>query len=88
MQNQVNEVVGVMRDNVGKVLERGDKLEDLQVSQNKNLPLVDCDFVFVCSLALIHFLLDLSYCVWLVYMSSCSVCESLVRLGHRDWQTA
>jgi len=32
VQNQVNEVVGVMKDNIGKVIDRGDKLEDLQVS--------------------------------------------------------
>lgn len=32
VQNQVNEVAGVMQDNIEKVIERGDKLEDLQVS--------------------------------------------------------
>ncbi|XP_056012774.1 vesicle-associated membrane protein 4-like [Ostrea edulis] len=30
LQHQVNEVVDVMQDNVSKVMERGDKLEDLQ----------------------------------------------------------
>ncbi|XP_002132118.2 vesicle-associated membrane protein 4-like [Ciona intestinalis] len=30
VQSQVNEVVDVMQTNIGKVLERGDKLEDLQ----------------------------------------------------------
>jgi hypothetical protein len=30
LQGQVDEVIDVMKDNVGKVLERGDRLEDLQ----------------------------------------------------------
>ncbi|XP_041368700.1 vesicle-associated membrane protein 4-like [Gigantopelta aegis] len=30
LQNQVDDVVDVMKSNVGKVLERGEKLEDLQ----------------------------------------------------------
>ncbi|CAK8675971.1 unnamed protein product [Clavelina lepadiformis] len=32
VQNQVNEVVGVMQTNIGKVMDRGERLEDLQVS--------------------------------------------------------
>ena len=30
LQGQVSEVINVMQDNIGKVLDRGDKLEDLQ----------------------------------------------------------
>ena len=30
LQGQVDEVVDVMQDNIGRVLDRGDKLEDLQ----------------------------------------------------------
>ncbi|XP_076812064.1 vesicle-associated membrane protein 4-like [Clavelina lepadiformis] len=30
VQNQVNEVVGVMQTNIGKVMDRGERLEDLQ----------------------------------------------------------
>ena len=30
LQGQVDEVVGVMKDNVAKVIDRGDRLEDLQ----------------------------------------------------------
>ena len=30
LQGQVHEVVDVMRDNIGKVMDRGDRLEDLQ----------------------------------------------------------
>lgn len=36
LQNQVDEVVGVMQNNVSKVMERGDRLEDLQ-DQSDNL---------------------------------------------------
>lgn len=35
LQNQVDEVVGVMQNNVSKVMERGDKLEDLQDQSGK-----------------------------------------------------
>ena len=31
VQNQVNEVIDVMRDNIGKVLDRGEKLSELEV---------------------------------------------------------
>jgi len=30
LKGQVDEVVGVMKDNVAKVIDRGDRLEDLQ----------------------------------------------------------
>jgi len=30
LQGQVDEVVGIMKDNVGRVIDRGDRLEDLQ----------------------------------------------------------
>lgn len=30
LQNQVDEVVDIMQSNIGKVMERGDRLEDLQ----------------------------------------------------------
>ncbi|XP_060065721.1 vesicle-associated membrane protein 4-like [Ylistrum balloti] len=30
LQNQVDDVVGIMKDNMGKVIDRGDRLEDLQ----------------------------------------------------------
>jgi hypothetical protein len=30
LQNQVDEVVDIMQSNIGKVMERGEKLEDLQ----------------------------------------------------------
>ena len=30
VQNQVSGVINTMKDNIGKVLERGDKLEDLE----------------------------------------------------------
>lgn len=36
LQGQVDEVIDVMKDNVGKVLERGDRLEDLQ-DKSENL---------------------------------------------------
>ena len=32
VQNQVRDVVGVMKQNIEKVVERGDNLNDLQVS--------------------------------------------------------
>lgn len=35
LQNQVDEVMGVMQNNVSKVMERGDKLEDLQDQSGK-----------------------------------------------------
>lgn len=35
LQNQVDEVVGVMQNNVSKVMERGDRLEDLQDQSGK-----------------------------------------------------
>ena len=31
VQSQVNEVIDVMRDNIGKVLDRGEKLSELEV---------------------------------------------------------
>ncbi|XP_074654382.1 vesicle-associated membrane protein 4-like [Tubulanus polymorphus] len=36
LQGQVDEVVDVMQDNIGKVLDRGDRLEDLQ-DKSENL---------------------------------------------------
>ncbi|XP_033763168.1 vesicle-associated membrane protein 4-like [Pecten maximus] len=30
LQNQVDDVVGIMKDNMGRVIDRGDRLEDLQ----------------------------------------------------------
>lgn len=35
LQNQVGEVVDVMQNNVSRVMERGDKLEDLQDKSGK-----------------------------------------------------
>ena len=37
LQGQVHEVVDVMRDNIGKVMERGDRLEDLQDKSGESL---------------------------------------------------
>lgn len=31
VQGQVNEVIDVMRDNIGKVLDRGEKLSELEI---------------------------------------------------------
>ncbi|KAK7868058.1 hypothetical protein R5R35_007505 [Gryllus longicercus] len=35
VQAQIAEVTGVMRDNVGKIMERGDQLENLQVASDR-----------------------------------------------------
>ena len=37
VQNQVDEVVDIMQTNIGRVMERGDQLEDLQDKSGKNL---------------------------------------------------
>ena len=45
LQNQVDDVVDVMKSNVGKVLERGEKLEDLQDKSGWLIVLI-CLFIY------------------------------------------
>ena len=43
LQSQVHEVVDVMKDNIGKVMDRGDRLDDLH-DKSGSFRIMACDY--------------------------------------------
>ncbi|XP_016077081.1 PREDICTED: vesicle-associated membrane protein 4 isoform X1 [Miniopterus natalensis] len=52
VQNQVDEVIDVMQENITKVIERGERLDELQDKSDKRIPL--CRLILVSILCVIQ----------------------------------
>jgi len=65
LQGQVDEVVGIMKDNVGRVIDRGDRLEDLQDKSGiSRMPSLLHIIVLFCFLLVVDFHLTCVHCLF------------------------